>query len=308
MKNNVLNGCSVVVPTKGRLDIKKQITLKNLPQSILLNTIVVTPPEEKDIMVELLKDNNIDVAGVIPIQHSNISELRHKIINGLKRNIVFLDDDFNFHCREYSDTEFDTKYLLKALNEKYFTKQNIEKYLLEMFDWICSKLNCDTFGMVGVSARSGNNFLKYRNIYNTRINGFWGINYKNYLKIGSPNISQISTKEDFFLSLSFLKKGIPTISTSTYAYDTPGGSNADGGCSNYRTLAQMEENSKKLLKMFPHCVSLVTKPISRWKGLGKEGEFYDVKISWKKAYCGKPIEKIEGYKIEPSRTKQNYKK
>tara|TARA_R110000796_G_scaffold59008_1_gene135906 strand:- start:1383 stop:2315 length:933 start_codon:yes stop_codon:yes gene_type:complete len=308
IKEDILKGCSVIIPSKGRLDYNKQLTLINLPKAILKNTIVVTPPEELEGMIKMLMENNVKVGGIIPIEHSSISELRFKVISKLKRNIIFLDDDFNFHCREYPDTENDTKYLLKALNEKYFSEENIEKYISDMFSWISEKLNSDDFGMVGVGARGGNNFLKLKNIYNTRINGFWGINYNNFKKIGSPDISKISTKEDFYLSLCFLKKGIPTISTSDYAYDTPSGSNAAGGCSTYRSLKKMEDNSRALLSFFPDCVSLVKKPISRWNGLGDEGEFFDVKISWKKAYVGKPITDINGYIEEPARTKENYKK
>ena len=302
-----LKGVTPVISTSGRVDIKLQQTLKNLPSFITEKIIVTCPKVELEPLKKLIETLDIKVAGVMGIDHNNLSELRNLLINKLKRNVLFIDDNMNFHAREYSDIGGETKYLLKGLNDKYFSKQLQEKLFYEMFGWITEKLNSGHFGMVGLSSRAGNNFIKTEEVYNNRICAFWGVNYDNYIKAGSPDLGTISTKQDFFLELSFLKAGIPCVKTSTFAYDKCGGSNAKGGCSRYRDIDRMDNDSRKLVECFPQNVSIVIKDASKWSNLDGE-TFNDVKIGWKKAYSGKPVEEIVGYKNKDSRTKENYKK
>lgn len=297
----------LILMTRGRVDMKRQETLKNLPKFITKKIIVVCPPQEVGPLKQLLMILDIPVLGIVGIPHKNCSDLRHKVINYIKGNLIFLDDNMNFHCREYSDKGLENKYLLKGMNNKYFSKEKLYQYFLEMFIWVDNKIISGNFGMVGLSSRSGNNFLKSEEVYNSRTCAFWGINYKNYLKSGSPRVDKISSKQDFLLELSFLKSGIPCVLTSNYAYDKCGGSNSKGGCSIYRNIDRMNKDAYALKSLFPDEVSIIEKDSNKWGNLDKDKKFYDVKISWKKAYKGIPIEEITGYKPAPPRTKENYK-
>ena len=61
-----------------------------------------------------------------------------------------------------------------------------------------------------------------------------------------------------------------------------GVSNADGGCSSYRSLELQEKTSNKLKDKFPEFVTVVKKKTKT--GWNNIGERVDVRIRWQKAY------------------------
>lgn len=298
----------LVVTTSGRADVKRQETLKNLPSIITKKVIVTTKPNEVEKLKKVYKQLNIVVKKVIGVEHNTISDLRQFVMSTFKRNIIFIDDNINFHAREWSTTGKETKGLLKGINSKYFNDNKKNRIFLEMFTWIVSMLESNEYGVVGISARAGNNTAKKGVDYNSRIFAFWGVNYKLWESIGKPDMRDTKTKEDFVLQLMFLTNGIATIKNNNFAFDKCGGANSSGGCSSYRSIELMNKEAVMVKQMFPEYIEIVEKPNKRWNYENDEdGTFKDLRIKWKKAYSG-DVTKLTTYTDIPVRTKGNYKK
>lgn len=296
-----------VVVTRGRVDPKLQMTLKNIPHILRQYVLVATAPDEVDDLRQLLSDLNLEVDAVIGFEHNFLGQLRQQVVDGFKQNIVFIDDMFTFHAREHSDTGVETKYMLKQLSEKNFTEERREEIMVDMFEWVTCKILTGKFGMVGISNRPSNNNILWDEVYNDRIGGFWGINYEIYSNMDNPpQMDTVITKEDMHLELSMLIEGIPVVKSSTYAFNRSGGANSNGGCSLYRNVDLMEHDALQLKELFPDYVHIKDKPAKSWGNVGDRETFKDVTIQWKKAYSGPPVHEVCGYKPKEGRTKQNY--
>lgn len=305
---NIFKDVIYVIVTRGRVDKKLQMTLKNIPPILRQYILVATAPDEvEDLRTLLENDLNIEVDCVLGVEHNFLGQLRQTLVDKFKCNIVFIDDMFTFHAREHSDTGVETKYLLKQVSEKNFTVESRERIMIELFEWVTSKINSGKFGMVGISNRPSNNNILWEEVYNDRIGGFWGINYDLYSNMENPpQMDTVITKEDMHLELSMLIEGIPVVKSSTYAFNRSGGSNSRGGCSLYRNVDLMEHDALQLKKIFPDFVHIKDKPAKSWGNVGNRETFKDVTIQWKRAYSGKPVEEICGYTPNEGRTKQNY--
>tara|TARA_R110000803_G_scaffold210835_1_gene284183 strand:+ start:48911 stop:49888 length:978 start_codon:yes stop_codon:yes gene_type:complete len=302
----IFKGTAFVVNTRGRVDDKLQHTLKNIPQILRDNIYVVTIPEEVDSLTELLDSLNISVLGVLGVSHNFLGQVRQDILDEFKCNVVFIDDMFTFHAREHSDTGIETTYMLKQISEKNFTAEKRESIMIEMFEWVVEKLNLSCFGIVGISNRPSNNNIKFDEVYNDRIGGFYGVNYDLYKSLkNSPKFDDIVTKQDMYMILNFLTNGIPCVKSSKYAFNRSGGSNSKGGCSIYRNVQLMEHDAIELKNMFPNFVNLKDKPTTSFKNVGDIKSFKDVMVQWKKAYNGLPIEDLCGYHQSEAITKEN---
>jgi len=87
--------------------------------------------------------------------------------------------------------------------------------------------------------------------------------------------------EDYYVNLQLLTRGIPNRVIYKFI-SNPGFSNADGGCSTYRTIESHNTACKKLAEKFPEFVSIKTKVATSgpWKGIERLG----INGKWKKAY------------------------
>ena len=272
---------NIFLPTRGRVD--RQVTLHHLSDApVILGrmTIVCHPGEE----ARFRSDWGVKCK-IMALPVDNIGEVRQQCMEQSDKDyIVFIDDSLNFHVRAESGRDVATKYPLKVMTNKHFTKMQRRDYLVDMFGWIIEMLQTDDYGMVGISRRSGNQNVEGEVVYNSRICSFWGINRKLFNTLDNgPRFSDMVIKEDFYIALHFLTNGIPIVLNYKYAYGRAGGANSIGGCSIYRKLALSNESAFILKRHFPGFVNVRVKSTKSWQGdFGDKA--YDVMVNWKKAY------------------------
>jgi hypothetical protein len=92
---------------------------------------------------------------------------------------------------------------------------------------------------------------------------------------------RITVMEDFDVQLQLLKRGHECFQYNQLVQEQYG-SNADGGCSTYRTDEVQRRAAEELARRHPECVTVVKK---EQKGNGTMwGERYDVKVNWRRAW------------------------
>ena len=91
-------------------------------------------------------------------------------------------------------------------------------------------------------------------------------------------------QEDFHVAVSLLKRGYPSCIITSHTQGQMKGSNAPGGCSVYRTQAKQNSNSAKLYLLHKPFIKLRMKRLKRGWGSGFNKNFFDVTVSWKKAF------------------------
>lgn len=271
----------ILLVTRGRID--KQTTLNNLsPLTRQLVTMVCHPGERK----AHLKNWGYKIDSVVeyPEDCKNIGAIREWCMSHFEfENIIFLDDNLKFQVRREPDFGERTKFPLYLLDDRHFSEDTIETVLLDMFHWILKKLYSG-YGIAGISPRTGNNRHENEEDENTRIFGAWGINVRKY-KECKAKFSDHALKEDFYIQLAMLTKGIKTIISYNYAFDKVGGANSKGGCSSYRNIENSNQSAIDLQKAYPDFVRVSEKSAKNWGGDFKQTEkMLDVVISWKKAY------------------------
>ena len=183
--------------------------------------------------------------------------------------VMFVDDDLKFFSRPDSNSP-------KLVN--LLDSPRVQRRM-----WRMVRRAFETFPMVGISHRAGNNHIMtpYRDC--TKLNACWGVDRRVLFKEGI-RIDTTDLMEDFQVCLSLLTRGYKNRSYFRWAWDQWGtGSNAPGGCSTWRTPEIQAENARKLHALFPDYVSLVEKNAKKgWYGHPR----LDVRIQWRKAYAG----------------------
>jgi hypothetical protein len=304
--SKIFSETKFVVNTRGRIDNKLHHTLKNIPRILSRNIIVITIPQEVEPLKNLLEELNIEVDEVWGIHHNYLGQARQDTLDRFKCNVVFIDDMFTFHAREHSDTGIETTYMLKQISKKNFNADKRESIMIDMFEWVVEKLNLGCFGVVGISNRPSNNNIKFDEVYNDRIGGFYGINYELFRTLkNDPKLDDMITKQDMYIILHFLQNGIPCVKSSKYAFNRSGGANSKGGCSIYRDVGLMDHDARALKSLFPQYVNLKDKSAISWKNVGDVKTFKDVMVQWKKAYTGEEVYKLCGYSQKEPITKDN---
>lgn len=269
----------IVICTRGR--INNQLTLQELPDEVTKHIYLVCFPGEK---IKLEKRWGSKVKYII--EHStsctNLSEIRQWCIDKFESDyILFVDDNIDFHIRTTPE-KYKGKYNLYRIIDKHFTQKTIDKYHVEIFQWIINNIKEDECGMVSISQRSGNNRIKEDVVYNKRIFAIFAINKKILNKIPNRKISDIKLKQDMYINLHLLTNGYPNKVSYKYAFGKRA-ANQKGGCSIYRDLKTSNEYAYILQKKFPDFVKVRVKSVVSWKGDFAE-KAYDVHILWGKAY------------------------
>jgi hypothetical protein len=176
-----------------------------------------------------------------------------------------LDDDLEFFERRVDDP---TK-LIKA-------NGNSVARMLSRLDGLAEK-----YAHGGISTREGANRDTSHVIENTRC--LRALFYDPHvMKKHNVRFDRVPVMEDFDVALQLLRLGYPSGKLNTWAQDQPG-SNTEGGCSTYRTLAIQAKAAHTLARLHPDFVTVVEKPPLKSGGWSGEART-DVRISWKKAF------------------------
>jgi len=250
----------ICIPSKGRA--RNQETLKWIPKAWLEKCIVVCPYGE--INEYLNADLGVAIAET-PQEIKGIAATRKYLIENTKdKYLMFMDDDLKFAKRVSGDS-------VKLL-------PCTEDDMVMMFKMVEEKLNAG-YAHVAISSRSGNNNMEYPWEYNIR---YWDTYAYNLDIINKEVIlGRVQVMEDFDVNLQLIEKGYASAVLTMFTKDDKG-SNADGGCSTYRTHELQKINAYKLQELHPEFVKVEEKKSNNWKGFDTR---FDVRVNWKKAYA-----------------------
>ena len=255
----------IYIPTRGRAD--NQVTLSFFPEDMRKDVVLVIDEDEKH-----LYENKYDCKYmVIPEEIKGIAKKRQYIHKHTEdKKIVMLDDDLRFYIRK-SPTDWHLRYLEP---EEY-------KALFGLLDkWL------DDYAHVGVSAREGNNRVEHLAVENTRYMRVLGYNLNMFDNV---ELGRVDVMEDFDINLQLLRQGKPSKISYYYAQGQKS-SNAEGGCSEWRTIEVHNAGAEKLHDLHPDFVKVVEKETkTAWNGMPRK----DVNVQWKRAY-NSGTDKVQG--------------
>lgn len=266
----------IALLTRGRTD--KQATLKMLRPEIRSFVNVYCHPGEKKVLYNEWGDK-VNSIQEYSDECTHVGEVREYVIhNSNAKNVIFLDDNLRLQTKRKGNNNV-TKSGLYEMNNKHFNNEQLLEMQIDIFNWLFISL--ETFAMAGLSFRPFNRGVEVDYKINSRIFAIWGINVDKYLNQGQRFMNW-STKEDFAVQISLIKKGYKTITNFHYSFDKTSGANTKGGCSSYRTLNNSNEAAEKLQAIFPEVVRIKTKLRKNWHGEFEGVESKDVVIHWSK--------------------------
>lgn len=263
----------IYIPTRGRLGMNRQVTLREFLQYSSHEPFLVCPVDE-------VRAHRTYYPYVIGCPCDGIAPTRQWILENSSADIVVMaSDDMRFSYRkDPSKTKLDR---------------------CEELDPLISLIErCVADGYIhgGVGARQGNN---YKNLCGQRakgildrghvfvdcerVNDFHFMKREAVLEWGA-RMDQLPVMEDFHFTLGLLLKGVPNRIIHDYVWNQEA-SGKTGGCSLYRTIAVQEEGARGLAAAFPDWVRLKMKRSKdsspAWKDFK---ERMDVQIYWWKGY------------------------
>lgn len=245
------------IPTFKR--VTKQRTWENLPDSLKEITYLVCPQSEAK--AHQKEGRQVFAA---PNSVKGIAATRQWIMeNANCEQILMLDDDQSFRCREAGS------YKLRPMEDSDYQ---------DMLDAASETLK--EYNAVGISAQAGNNRTFPKSVVAPgRMYNMYALNCSFFLD-NDIRFDEMTVMEDFHVTLSMLKMGYSNAILQDWCWSSPG-SNADGGCSNYRTAKVQREGALKLAELHKPFVTVVEKESKSW-GNGLETRT-DVRVQWKKA-------------------------
>jgi hypothetical protein len=266
----------IVIPTLGR--VHKQITYNNLPESLQNQTLFTVQPHEYDEMHEIYGDKVLK----LPKEINRIAATREWIFNEFKdtRHMVF-DDDLDFVVKEPNPEKGGTKWISHKFEEQDF---------FDAIDLITNWMDEGiAFGGL-LPAWVIPDLDQWPVRENQRMMTNWFFD--------GPNIPRdlewcrVDAAEDFDVNLQLLTRGFKNRVSAKYMV-TCSATNADGGCSTWRTLEVHNESQRELAKLWPDFVKIREKevPSGPWKGQIKLA----TTIQHKKAYESSQQNSLEDF-------------
>jgi TET-associated glycosyltransferase-like protein len=254
---------AIYIPSAGRGT--RQFTLQRIPPAYRDITYLVVPKDQR-----FEYDAHAGrCAGVLACPKNGIGKTRQWILDTTKRKfILLLDDDMYFYHRiKKGDWHL-------ATNDMNQNK--------EMLDELFAYLIDDKFIHIGMATRTEASFYlcSYRTC--TRVNNVHGFNVVEMRK-HAPSFAELPVMEDFNVTLNLLRAGFPNKVLLDFVWNQPG-SNADGGCSTYRTQSLQSKAAHALAALHPKFVKVVEKKVvgtTSWEGMKTRT---DVRIAWHKAW------------------------
>jgi len=246
---------TIYIPTTNR--VGKQHTYNHLPKKQQKTAVLVCPKAE-------LAAHQAAGYNAIACPVKGIGKVRQWIIDNHQGDyLIMLDDDLRFDKRREDDR---TKFIPA-------TESDVNALFSEIYK------NLKKYTHVGVAPREGGNRLTNHFETNIRMLRVLAYNVKKF-KAAGVSYDRCPVMEDFDVTLQLLRKGHENLLLCDWVQGQ-GMSNAEGGCSTYRTMDLQEKGAKLLNKHHPQFVKLVTKKTKNaWNG----NERTDVVIQWKKAY------------------------
>lgn len=135
----------------------------------------------------------------------------------------------------------------------------------------------DHYAHCSISAREGNNRLDFPWVTNSRPLRALAYRKKEFLRCKH---GRVAIMEDFDVTLQLLRNGYQNCVITEFAQDQPG-TQAPGGCSDYRTHAVHEQNVRRMATLHPGLVKLRQKEN---KTGGEFGSRLEATIFWEKAW------------------------
>jgi len=261
---------AIFINSSHRAD-KKIITTEQMPDRWRKFACIVVPHDQ----VQNYRTANTfpilaipkDVPQCLPSQRQWVME------NAKDDFIFFMDDDLVFHTR--------------TLNGKL--KRSTPSRMESMLREVTFHLTMQNIPIVGISCRMGNNRVPEDHTDITRVTRCYAVNKEVFNKVGAV-FDPIDTfvMEDFHMNLCFLEKGHKNRVLYKYA-QSDSGSNAEGGCSLYRTQEIQKRSALFLKQKHPMFVTVKEKKTKgSWIGFKKDKDGFitrtDVIVHWKKAY------------------------
>lgn len=259
----------IVINSSKRLH--KICTHSLFPKGVI-NWVVAVPHDQyKDYEKVFGRDHTYCIPKTVPSFLSSQRQHVMEYFGQVYKYIWLMDDDLTFLKR----------------NEEMKLRKCGDESISEMFQLVRKHLT--TVPVVAVSTRLGNNRVTKDFDETGRVTRCYAMSTKAFKDVGAsfapfePFLAQ-----DFHMTLCFLNKGYNNRILYTFAQQDFN-SNADGGCSTYRTPALLEKVSHWMAANHPE-VRTKVKPSKNWKGFG---DFrVDMVVQWKKAY--KPRTKPTG--------------
>jgi len=248
---------SIYIPTRGRVGMKKQITLQEFLGKSNYTPRLVSPPNE-------VREHRRYHRKTLACPVMGIGPTRQWILENSDADVVIMvDDDMKFQYRpDFNSTKLEQAMQLDSMIVR------------------CLEAVRKGFIHGGVSARQGNNHIKEHHRDCQRNCNFHFLHRKSVLEAGA-RLDILPVMEDFHFILTLLTQGYPNRVIYTYCWNQRPGS--VGGCNLYRTLEMQKQAAIGLHKAFPEFVTIVKKTSKTGWSIAK-GERYDVRVQWQKAY------------------------
>lgn len=266
MKNDI----TICINSSGRPDNVK--TLEQFPTKWRRFVAIVVPWKQKK-----KYRKSCGAWQVVPVDKDcppYLSSQRQWVMENSKSRFVwFMDDDLSFLYRR-------PDLRLRKCKEKHM------KRMLKAVDAALS----EGIPLVGISTQLGNNRCEQDYAEIGRVTRCYVVDKEVFDEVGvSLAPFEPFCMQDFHLTLSFFKAGHKNRILFNYAQADVGGSNAEGGCSGYRTYEVLERVVKWLAKTHsPFVTPKIKYSKTGWEGFPKDDQGrtirLDANFKWKKAY------------------------
>ena len=256
----------VAIPSLGRANKMRIVT--RLPDVIRDQAVILCHDFEEDAYRRAAETHGFRILALPGTpEFMGTANVRRWIFEHCsKEKVAMLDDDIQFYVRRPGEAR-----LINASDDE----------VIKMFAAVSRKL--DTHPHVAISAREGNNRGPDGWVDNTRMLRFLAYDVPTVLSVIAER-KFIEVREDFDISLQLLRAGWPNSVSYHWAQGQPG-TQAVGGCSEYRTLEMQDRSAHELVAAHPGFVSIRQK---KNKTGGEFGSRTEVTIYWKKAYDSSP--------------------
>lgn len=258
-----MHDLTICIPTKGRLKQKTWKVLNDAGMGPITYLVCDAADKAK------LERQTASLPGVqfMVCEQQGIHNVRQWIVeNCPTKYVLMVDDDMEFFVRQGGGD-----WHLNKCDADDIRRMMMNIHIL---------LAVDDIPLVGISARQGNNRQEAPVVFNTRMNNAYAMHCRVLLDNG-VRWDRLPLMEDFDVTLQLLRLGYGNAVLYHWAWNQNGGSNAQGGCSGYRTAELQAECAHALKALHPDFVTVVEKKAKAgWKGMETRT---DVRMQWKKA-------------------------